>query len=372
MREDVDAAVNPCRKFFELEVKARIMAAAMQVVGMENVNDKPTGEFLQPDLPNAVNKEKKEYLRKIASQVIDNFVIRREKVEAILNSLLTAEEEEASNTREQTDSGRFICQFPGCGKTFAHNGKRMRDHEATHSAHVSVGDSERQEVPETSPIKPPEKDDMFSYQCSFLEFGMIILNFFDAIKEGDGKRILRSWKFQLPYLRKDPGSTKYALEALGLLFQVYGLLSPKDSHELIWNRSALLSGHNIPLDLLLEFFNRLLKEVERNLGPNATNHKAIDRYCHAIDITKPALDNFDRECGVIRRSGHHYEISVTSDIHKVITELNTQKAFCWTPGRTYGHYKDIDSSLLDGFDLKDMFRWINNHKKYIVKSRRAR
>ena len=63
MREDVDAAVNPCSQFFELEVKAMIMAAAMQVVGMENVNDKPTGEFLQPDLPNAGNTSGRLHLK---------------------------------------------------------------------------------------------------------------------------------------------------------------------------------------------------------------------------------------------------------------------------------------------------------------------
>ena len=103
---------------------------------------------------------------------------------------------------------------------------------------------------------------MFNYQCSLLEYGMLILNFFDAIREGDGKRIFRCWKFKLPYLRNDAGSTKYALEAVGMMFQVYGLLSPKKSHELIWNRTALSRsglGNNIPLDLLLEFFNRLLK-----------------------------------------------------------------------------------------------------------------
>ena len=60
-----------------------------------------------------------------------------------------------------------------------------------------------------------------------LEYGMLILNFFDAIREGDGKCIFRCWKFQLPYLRNDAGSTKYALEALGMMFPVYGLLSPK-------------------------------------------------------------------------------------------------------------------------------------------------
>ena len=32
---------------------------------------------------------------------------------------------------------------------------------------------------------------MYNYQCSFLQFAMIIGNFFDAIREGDGKCIVR-------------------------------------------------------------------------------------------------------------------------------------------------------------------------------------
>ena len=129
---------------------------------------------------------------------------------------------------------------------------------------------------------------------------------------------------------------------------------------------------NIPLDLLLEFFDLLLKEVRKMLGPNATNHKAIDRYCHAIDFTKALLDNFDEECCVIHHSGHHYELSVVSDLRKIVTELITQRAFCWTPGRAYEHFNGINSTLLSDFDLQDMFRWITKHKKNIVRERRAR
>ena len=106
--------------------------------------------------------------------------------------------------------------------------------------------------------------------------------------------------------------------------------------------------------VLLEYFKRLLKEVRRKLGPNAKNHKAIDRYCHAIDITKAILDNFDQESCVIRCSGQHYDISVVSDLHKVFTKLISQKAFSWTPGRSYEQFKDIDSTLLEDFDLQDM------------------
>ena len=204
---------------------------------------------------------------------------------------------------------------------------------------------------------------------------MLILIFFDAIREGDGKRIFKCWKFQLPYLRNDAGSAKYALEALGMMFQVYGLLSSKNSHELIWNRTALLRsslGNNIPLDLLLEFSQQASKRSSAQAWAECNKSEAIDRYCHAVDITKVALDNFDRECCVIRRSGQHYEISVASDLQKIAVEIITQKAFTWTPGRSYEQFKDMDSTLLEHFDLQNMFQWINKRKRNIVCTRKAR
>ena len=340
---------------------------------MNNILDSPKGEFSQPNLPEASNMEKKEYVRKIATHIVDGYVIRRENVENNFNSLVAAEAAEEEEVRQQTDNGRYICIFPGCGKTFASRGKRMRDHEATHNQQIPPQDSQGLLFPcDSAPSeKVPEKDDMFNHRCSFLEYGMLILNFFDAIKEGDGKRTFRCWKFQLPYLRNDLGSTKHALEALGMICQVYALLPPKHAHELVWNRTALLKSglrHNIPLDLLLEFFNRLLKEVRKKLGPNATNHKAIDRYCHAIDFTTALLDNFDHECCVICRSGHLYELSVVSDLRNIVTELITQRAFCWTPGRAYEHFNGINSTLLSDFnDNNNNFIYIAVYTKALYR-----
>lgn len=122
-------------------MKARLIAAAMQLVGVKNVDDKSSDEVLLSHLPNAGNAEKKAYLRKLATEVVDNFVLRREEIETALDNLLNAMDEEARIRRGQDESGHFICKFPGCDKTFAHNGKRLRDHEATHVAPVSVDDS---------------------------------------------------------------------------------------------------------------------------------------------------------------------------------------------------------------------------------------
>ena len=50
---------------------------------------------------------------------------------------------------------------------------------------------------------------MLSYQRSLLDYGMLILNFFDGISEGDGERVVRCWKFFLMYLKHNVGSSKY-------------------------------------------------------------------------------------------------------------------------------------------------------------------
>ena len=108
------------------------------------------------------------------------------------------------------------------------------------------------------------KDDIRNYQLALLEYGMLFLNFSDAISEADGQRVLRCWKFFLMFLKMDGAQSRnYALEGLHLLSQVYTILSPRDAHRLIWNRSVKVKhgmGGNIPLDLALEHYN----SVERS------------------------------------------------------------------------------------------------------------
>ena len=68
--------------------------------------------------------------------------------------------------------------------------------------------------------KDNSEDDICNYQYSLLEYGMVWLNFNDAVAEGDGMRVYRSWLFMLPYLKNDGApSSKYALEALHLVMQ---------------------------------------------------------------------------------------------------------------------------------------------------------
>ena len=43
-----------------------------------------------------------------------------------------------------------------------------------------------------------EEDGVFLYACDFLTIGMIWMGFHEAIREGDGERVMVYWKFFLP------------------------------------------------------------------------------------------------------------------------------------------------------------------------------
>ena len=66
-------------------------------------------------------------------------------------------------------------------------------------------------------------------------------------------------------------------------------------------------GENIPLDLALEHYNRLLKEVIKKMGLKGSNEKGVNRLCmrRSIGVTKQLMDNFDQDCKLFKRSGHH-------------------------------------------------------------------
>ena len=97
---------------------------------------------------------------------------------------------------------------------------------------------------------------------------MFLPEYSDSIREGDGERVLRCWKYMLPMFHSSRRNN-YALESLHLLFQHDFSLLPKQAIELIWSRFVNvheLPGKNIPNDLHMEHLNRLLKVALQGLG----------------------------------------------------------------------------------------------------------
>ena len=120
-------------------------------------------------------------------------------------------------------------------------------------------------------------DGVFNYASAVLNDGLLLLEFRDAIHEGDGPRIMRCWKFLLLFFRF-AGHTKYAQEALNMQLLLNGSTSPQVANQLCWGRVASTrggKGHNLPIDLHMEHLNRCVKDYIVGLGANVKEEPII-------------------------------------------------------------------------------------------------
>ena len=357
---DVKARASQCKQFLLLEVKSRLIAATLEELKLESLDDEPSNDLLPQNLPTRSKQQQKKFIMELATNIVDKHILHRESTEILLEQT-----RQASDRKEAATNKRFNCRYQGCSKTFKYDGKSRLDHEATHGL-----------VYEVTTKKSKKTDDLYNYQTSFMELGMVIFNFFDAVSMGDGDRILQCWKFMLLYLKADgAGSRKYALESFYLICQNYSLLSEKAAFDLRWNRfykSRNGSGGNIPLDLAMELYNNLLKNIFRMLGPNVSDKKILDRYCKALVVNKSLIESWDKSCQLMQRSGKHIAKSLKNDLHKIVHNLMQNHALQEKPGRTLKGYPVMKPSVIHDLDMSSMFKWITEHKRKVLLGKVAR
>ena len=100
-------------------------------------------------------------------------------------------------------------------------------------------------------------DEVREYGRQLLGLGLLYEEYLDAIREGDGGRVLRCWRYLLPIF-KATGRKNYACEVLNMLFQHLYQLPPRQSSQLLWSRFVNVHGRpgkNIPGDLQMEHLN---------------------------------------------------------------------------------------------------------------------
>lgn len=101
-------------------------------------------------------QNRRHYNHKIASLVVDNFVIDRKRNKDMQQSVQSMQQQQ----EELTDfDGRYMCRFPGCSKTFSTMEKLRKDHESKHNPHVAICDANAHILNTKS-----EDGDMLSYQ----------------------------------------------------------------------------------------------------------------------------------------------------------------------------------------------------------------
>jgi len=200
-------------------------------------------------------------------------------------------------------------------------------------------------------------DSVYAYATDLLSSCLLWHGFHDAIREGDGNRIMTYWKFLMVIFRKER-HYNYSNEALKLTMQSM-ILPPRKAMELKWSRCVNTQGRqgkNIPLDLHMEHLNRKLKTMMRNLGPNITP-QTIERAAKAFGIVNQVCTQFKRDSEITSNKPYHSMPSFTKDLEKITEQLKKDEVFVVKPNRHHSTYRS-HTPLLQNLDWKKLHKWV--------------
>lgn len=355
---------NYCKDYVNLETDALITAATLTYFGLDNL-DAEAQDFIPPEILKAPREKRRNWLHSHMSNMLTKFVMTRQNNE---HEQIRQKMTEANRPR---DPVVYYCRI--CGKQYKYAKARQnhenRMHPETHHSNDSeiLASEEVKKGNDTAEPKDKPKDDRYNYATLRLSMGMLLRNFDDAVKEGDGDRIIRCWKFAM-LIYKAYGHNKYALAALRLQASVMSMLTPRQAESLVWNRTVNNKGGagcNISMDIRMEHLICLTKELLKHLGVNITEN-AARRCSKAIGHVDELVSSVDTDLKVQRPSGHHKMKKRDSDFRLLVNELHQRgKMFEFSPEdeREYHVFANFTDSLIKGLDLSSLNRWFTNHKK---------
>lgn len=341
---------NYCKDFVEVETDAFIVAAAMRHFDMTSLED---DQVVPEGIKNASKAKQRLWLHEQAKDILETFVMKSqtEECRVMVETVVEANERKV-----------FFCHV--CDKRYFYEKSRDNHVRKQHPESMTS-----ESVTEDSDINTTENeaDHIYNYACVRLSFGMLLRNFSDAVKEGDGGRIIRCWKFLL-LIYKANNHSKYAFAALHLLANTISLLTPQQANCLVWNRTVSNkggAGSNISLDLRMEHIVHLLKELLANLGVNLTP-EAATRCSSAVKSVEDLLSTVDSQLEVRRPSGRHTVSRSKADFEAIVKELHDRgEVFANRPQdkREYTCFRQFKTTMLGNLNYTKLNSWINRHKK---------
>ncbi|XP_022791377.1 uncharacterized protein LOC111330730 [Stylophora pistillata] len=166
------------RDFLEVEVKTRVIAAAMSTLDFKDKTDTAKSS-LPSNLQLMMKSERHKALVDISAKVVDEFIFDQGKASVMVDAVLLEQEKENLLQQGLNEDGRFPCRFEGCSKSFAFNGKSRRNHELSHNPPVVIEEQNTFSPSKPKPEDPslPNLDDIFNYNCALLADGYLFLIF---------------------------------------------------------------------------------------------------------------------------------------------------------------------------------------------------
>ena len=185
-------------------------------------------------------------------------------------------------------------------------------------------------------------DKKLEYSRLLISVGLLYLEFCDAIKEGDGMRVIRCWRYMF-LVFKCTNRKNYAIEAFTLLAQYHFLLSKRQIQQLVWGRFINVHGlpaRNIPCDLFMEHLNRVCKDAVHGLGANKTP-QALVKVAKIVNVLDEVLKNFDQDNSIKERSGKHKVANFKKEMVTIVKVLVSENVLgnCSDGSRKHNTWK---------------------------------
>ena len=202
---------------------------------------------------------------------------------------------------------------------------------------ISMFDHDSSKVGEGA--KKPKQHDTYVKEVLF---GLLYKELVDAVREGDGLRVVGWWRYMLLII-KSTGCKNNSDEAFIMLAQLKYLLSPREKQQLLYSRFINIM-HSLPSkNISCDLYNNIImkKDTIRALGANQTpNINAIDRLGNLKRITSlgDIFDNFDNLHQFTSRRADHKVPSADKDMtHNVIVSCVALEC-----------YLDVSMQVIDG------------------------
>lgn len=334
-----------------------IVAATMRYFGMDTVDSSPTKNKIPRNLQKSSNEEKRKWLHGHISSMLDEYIMDG-----------VSDIERARDEMGHVGVRPVLpCRFSGCTRTFVcakcrvNHEKKIHDLEVTEEKQDETSDENKK-----SELSESKEDNVFNYGCLHLSLGLLLHNADDSVKEGDGERLMRVWKF-LTFVFRSQGKHKYALAGLRLMASRLALLTPRQAHRLTWNRFANKQGgvgKCISQDLRLEQINQVSKQAIRGIGAPNVTPDSIQSTTQSTGSLKKLLVTSSQDLGITKRSTHHTNKTRQAVFTSVLNQLHTKaKMFDFVPGRKFESFPKVTRSIYSSLDKKKLHRWISKHKK---------
>ena len=212
-------------------------------------------------------------------------------------------------------------------------------------------------IPSDEVVDKSIQDSVYAYATDYLTMALLWHGFHDAIKMGDGNRIMSYWKF-LTAIFKETGHSNYAKEGFLMLSQSV-LLSPRKATEMKWSRTVNTHGrvgNNIPVDLHMEHLNRRLKGMMRGLGSNITP-QCVERASKALGIVEEVCTNFEKSSNINPTKDYHSVPSFERDLQRLKEQLVAEEVFIIKEGRHHQRFRKHEQ-FLSSINWKKMNDWV--------------